>query len=159
MALPDEFTSGLGIYGVALDAEGLAQRQRVWAVLEPCLQSGLEAHFRATVDNAPFYAKVLGANRVPYEAMIINHTRLLFTTPIDEGWIAATINRVKTELDLGYDMRARGAVTQGIVSGLNKALGSTRFMSRRKAFELSDLAMRCCSSTPRWASSSTTRPA
>ena len=142
MALPDEFTSGLGIYGIGLDALALSQRQRVWAILEPCLQKALEEHFRATVDNAPFYAKVLGANRVPYEAMIINHTRLLFTTPVDEGWLAAAINRVKTEIELGYDMRARGAVTQGIVSGLNKALAATRFMGRRKAFELSDLAMR-----------------
>jgi methyl-accepting chemotaxis protein len=142
MALPDEYTSGLGIYSIGLDAAGLSQRHRVWAVLEPCLAGALEDHFRATIANSPFYAKVLAANRGPYEAMIVNHTRLLFTTPIDEAWVAAAINRVKTEIDLGYDMRARGAVTQGIVSGLNKALAATRFMSRRKAFELSDLALR-----------------
>ncbi len=110
MALPDEFSSGLGIYGVSLDAEGLSQRQRVWAILEPRLAKALEDHFHDTIASSPFYAKVLAANRAPHEAMIVNHTRLLFTTPVDEAWVAAAINRVKTEIDLGYDMRARGAV-------------------------------------------------
>jgi hypothetical protein len=97
MALPDEYTSGLGIYSIGLDAAGLSQRQRVWALLEPCLASALEDHFRATIASSPFYAKVLAANRAPYEAMIINHTRLLFTTWVTICGRAAPLPRASCQ--------------------------------------------------------------
>ncbi len=50
--------------------------------------------------------------------------------------------RVTLEIELGYDMRARGAIAQSIVSGLHAGLRQNRWVSKRSAMDMADLAMR-----------------
>jgi methyl-accepting chemotaxis protein len=66
----------------------------------------------------------------------------MFTHPFDEAWVADVKERVSLEIKLGHDMRVRGPAAQAIVSGLHEGLRRSRWVSRRAAIDMADLALR-----------------
>ena len=139
MALPNEFQLAFGIYGVGFEVNPL--RRRIWALIEPSLGAALDEHFRETIAHAPFFREALTENVAPYKASIINGTERLFTRPFDDSWLADAIKRVETEIALGFDMRARPAVSTTIERALNRILSRT-WIGRRNAADLLDEAIR-----------------
>ena len=142
MTLPPDFVSGLGIYEIPTGESGLAARREVWKYLAPVLDASLARHVEATVRSAPLYAEALTQRRARYEGCISEHTRFLFTEPTDAGWLEQAKLRVADEIEQGFDMRARAAISQAIVSGFHRSLAAKPLMSKRKAFALVDLAHR-----------------
>jgi len=139
MTLPTEFALAFGIYGVDLEVNAL--RREIWALLEPHLGAALDEHFRETVANAPWFREALTTNVAPYKAAIVGGTEQLFTRSFDDTWPDLAIKRVETEIALGFDMRARGAVSTTILCALTRIL-TTKWFSRQRTARLIDEATR-----------------
>jgi methyl-accepting chemotaxis protein len=139
MALPTEVQLGFGIFGVRLEVND--ERRKIWALIAPHLGSALDEHFRQTVASAPSFREALTTNVAPYKDSIIKGTERLFTRSFDDDWTENALNRVKTEIALGFDMRARPAVTNTIQCLLVRLL-SRKWLLPRTAMRLEDEAIR-----------------
>jgi methyl-accepting chemotaxis protein len=140
MTLPTEFQLAFGIYGVDLEVNAL--RRQIWALLEPHLGAALDEHFRETVANAPWFREALTTNVAPYKAAIVRGTEQLFTRSFDDTWPDLAIKRVETEIALGFDMRARAAVSKTILCALIGILAQKWWLSRQRTARLIDEATR-----------------
>jgi methyl-accepting chemotaxis protein len=142
MALPPDYSAGLKIYGIPQGDEGLRLRRRIWTYLSPCLSDFFDAHLDASTEHALVFSEALTGHRDIYKNMLLNYYRALLTQPLDEPLLAVLKDRVKVESDLGYDMRARGAVAQTVISAVHTCLLRDRWLSKRTALRLTDLAAR-----------------
>jgi methyl-accepting chemotaxis protein len=142
MAAPSDFIAGLAVFRLPEGPEGLRQRQRVWKHLAPHLHDAINSHLDSVSTYLPALKEALVENQHLYRDMLFRHSESLFTRPFDDQWIAEAKERVALEIKLGYDMRARGAVAQSIVSCLNDNLKHNRWVSKRAALDIADLAMR-----------------
>jgi methyl-accepting chemotaxis protein len=142
MTLPPDFVAGLTIYRIPEDREGLRQRRRIWKYLRPHLDDAVNRHIDDVKKGALSFERVLTEQRQPYHDLLVRSAERMFTHPFDEAWVADTKERVSLEIKLGHDMRIRGPFAQAIVSGLHEGLRRSRWVSKRTAFEMADLALR-----------------
>lgn len=140
MSLPSAYRLGLGVYG--LDAAVDALRPQVWRLIGPRIGAILDRHQAVTLEHAPRYAEALSLGREDQRAQVVRYTERLFTRPFDEAWVVDCQERVQAEIELGFDMRTRGAIAQSILGGLHECLADSRWMSRRRALKLMDAATR-----------------
>ena len=142
MALPADVAAGLAIFRIPADAAGGRDLQRIWRYLAPHLNASLDRHIddmMAYVD--PLRAR-LGQNRLAYRELVYRQTEHLFAAPYSERHLAETRERVTFEIKLGYDMRSRTTVAQTVLEALIEGLRQSRWLSRRKALDMVDLATR-----------------
>jgi hypothetical protein len=142
MALPADVAAGLAIFRIPADAAGSRDLQRIWRYLAPHLNASLDRHIddmMAYVD--PLRAR-LGQNRLAYRELVYRQTEPLFAAPYSERRLAETKERVTFELKLGSDMRSRTTVAQTVLEALIEGLRQSRWLSRRKALDMGDLATR-----------------
>lgn len=139
MTLPTEFQLAFGIYGVDLEVNAL--RREIWALIEPSLGAALDEHFRETIANAPWFREALTTDVAPYKAAVVRGTEQLFTRSFDASWPALASKRVETEIALGFDMRARPAVSKTIQCALIRILAK-KWFSRQRMARLIDEATR-----------------
>jgi methyl-accepting chemotaxis protein len=142
MPLPPDFAAALRIYGIPDDADGLPRRRKIWKLLAPRLDAFLERHLDDSTEHALVFKEALTERRQAYKDMLLRYYETLFTQPYDEHILVTVENRVKQEIKLGYDLRARTAVGQTILSALHAALRDDPWISKRAAFDLADLANR-----------------
>jgi hypothetical protein len=142
MAAPSDFIAGLAIYRLPEGVEGLRQRQRIWKHLAPHLNDAINSHLDHVSTYLPALKEALAKHGHLYRDMLHRHSESLFTRPLDEQWMVEARERVTLEIKLGYDMRARLAVAQSIVSGLHEGLRQNRWVSKRAALDMADLALR-----------------
>ncbi|MGO9004989.1 MAG: methyl-accepting chemotaxis protein [Beijerinckiaceae bacterium] len=142
MALPPDFVASLMIYRIPEDPEGLRQRRRIWKYLAPHLDDAVNRHIDDVKKGAPIYERMLTEQRQPYHDLLVRSAESMFTRPFDAAWVADAKERVSLEIKLGYDIRLRVPVAQTIVSGLQEHLWRSRWVSKRAAFAVADLALR-----------------
>lgn len=142
-ALSDDTQAALGIFGVP--AEPTALRLRAWRMLHPLMPALLDRHCEIALRYAPVFTEALTRHGPAYRELIARHTERTFTAALDGSWRDASIERVEREAALGFDMRARNAVSQAMLSALQEKLASSWLMSRRRAAQLTDEAVRLLS--------------
>ena len=128
MALAPEFQIAFDIY--KLDMEPTPLRLEIWRLLEPHLDAILDEHSRHVVEHIPVYRDALTGKQAPYLTLVKDHLRRLFTRPFDENWPRESVERVKGEVQHGFDARSRPAIVRSILSGLSTILHRRRFASR-----------------------------
>jgi methyl-accepting chemotaxis protein len=128
MVLAPEFLIGFDIYKV--DLEPTPVRLEAWRLLEPHLDAILDEHFRHVIEHIPVYREALTTKQAPYRALVVAHLRRLFTRRFDDEWPRESVERVKGEVQHGFDARSRPAVARSVLSGLREILLRRRFMSR-----------------------------
>jgi methyl-accepting chemotaxis protein len=138
MALSLEFQLAFGIFGVRREVNDA--RRKIWALVAPHLDAALDEHFRQTIASAPSFREALTTNVAPYRDSIIKGTQRLFTRSFDDNWAEDATNRVKTEIELGFDMRARPAVSNTIQRLVMRTL-SQQWLLPRTAMRLTDEAV------------------
>jgi methyl-accepting chemotaxis protein len=140
MALPRAAEMGLKIYG--LDPETLALRAEVWAIIAPQISEIVRSYVVASLEYTPFYRDTLNENADRIEHLICEYTEKLFSRPFDEDWIADAKDRVRAEIELGFDMRNRGVISHYILTHLGQALHARWRISKGRALKLLDVATR-----------------
>lgn len=142
MPLPPDYAAALKIYGVPADDAGLRRRRRIWKFLVRRLDTFLDRHLDDSTQYALVFKDALTARRQVYKDMLLRYYEAIFTQPYDETLVATVQNRVSQEMQLGYDLRARTAVAQTVLSALHAALSDDLWITKRAAFDLADLANR-----------------
>jgi methyl-accepting chemotaxis protein len=140
MPLPPAFQLALEAFG--LDGDSASLRRALWQVLAPNIERIIEDYFTLSNRIAPYYREALNKNRERCRQLILTYTQRLFENPLDEQWVKDTKERVDAEVDLAFDMRARGVVAQCILAELHPNLARRYRYSARRALELADVASR-----------------
>jgi methyl-accepting chemotaxis protein len=140
MSIPSSFRIALESFD--LGAGFSEAREEVWKILAPEMDSIVEQYVDKTARAAPYYRKTLLENRDRHRKLIATYTQRLFLNAFDEHWVTDTKERVSAEIELGYDMRARGVMAQTILTALNLSLANRHPYSGRKAARISDIAAR-----------------
>ena len=140
MSLPAAFQ--LALEGFDLESDTIALRREVWALLAPHTDRLFERYFERASRIAPAYRDMLQNNRDRNKTMIVEYTRRLFESPFDLQWTDDVRTRAAEEIALGYDMRARGVISQVILSELHEILARRYRRSAAKAMRLADTASR-----------------
>jgi methyl-accepting chemotaxis protein len=143
MALPPDFVAALRLFGIPKDPEGLRQRRRIWKYLAPNLHVVLDQYLDDLLQcSIPARREAIGARRQLYRDTLFRHAETVFTRPFDEYCLAEAKELVNLEISFGSDLRSRCAVAQPIISCLNEGLRRSRWVSKRAALEMTDLATR-----------------
>ena len=140
MSLPSAAEIGLKMYGI--DSETLALRGQVWTILEPHIAEISRSYMAMSIEHAPYYHETLRKNAPRIQAVIEAHTKALFTEPFDKKWIVSAKERVREEIELGYDMRNRGVINRAVLSSLSLTLGRRWGANKAHAMKLMDVATR-----------------
>jgi methyl-accepting chemotaxis protein len=140
MAIEPGFQVRLGIYGI--DQDVVALRCELWDLLAPHLDTIVDAHHENVLRHAPFYADKVKDQGAARKQAIIMYTEKLLKNPFDEQWVKDAYDRVQHELEQGFDMRSRAAISISILTRLNKYILERHRFSARKAFRLSEAATR-----------------
>ncbi|HLL27677.1 MAG TPA: methyl-accepting chemotaxis protein [Xanthobacteraceae bacterium] len=140
MAIEPGFKVRLGIYRI--DAEVEALRREIWEILSPHLQSIVEAHHENVIRHAPFYRDNVERDRAALSNRIITGTKRLLLEPFDEAWVKAAYERAQSEIETGFDMRSRAAISASILTHLNDLIAAKYRFSSAKAVRLADAACR-----------------
>jgi methyl-accepting chemotaxis protein len=142
MIEPSAVTAALAIYRIPEDAEGLQRKQRVWKRLAPHLNAAIDRHIDDVSIHLPVLKQSLSVHRRIFRETLYRYTENLFTRPFDARWIAEAEERVALEIKLGYDMRSRDSTAQMTISALHEGLRQSRWVSKRAALDMADLATR-----------------
>ncbi len=140
MALPHDFAVALTIFRIPQDPEGLRQRRRIWKHLRPHINFAVQRHIDDLNKAVPGTEMALTEQRKLYQELFLQYAERIFTRPFDEAWVADTKERVSLEIKLGFDMRVRGPAGETIVSAIHEGLQRSRWVSKRAAMDMSDLA-------------------
>lgn len=138
MVLSSAYQIALTMYDLDRDTD--ASRREVWAFLEPRMGAIADAYVERVRRHIPYYRDILGTRGKEYSHLIATHTRHLFTEPFDDAWASRNRERVEMEIDLGFDMRSRGAITHHILDHLKDILIGSRMLGKRRAMQLNSLA-------------------
>lgn len=140
MPLDPGFQVRLGIYDI--DAEVRAMRPEIWALLEPHLAGYMHQCTEKVLKHAPLYKDQIAKMGAKNEAMHFEYTKRLFLNEFDERWVKDAYDHARWEMELGFDMRARGVMWQTILSEFSKVVvRQHRFLAAR-AVRILDAAMR-----------------
>jgi methyl-accepting chemotaxis protein len=142
MALPPETVAGIEVFRIPEGPDGLRQKRRVWKYLAPHARQAVEDHIDRMIAHVPFLTKPLAQRREPYRDLVLRNLEHLFTRPVDDQQVADAREQVATELEIGFDLRARGTLAQAVVGGLLEGLKRSRWVSKRAAIDMIDLASR-----------------
>jgi methyl-accepting chemotaxis protein len=130
MALEPGFQVRLGTYNI--DAKVLAMRPEIWALLEPHLAGFVRGIIERGYAHAPYYRETIAEMGDSFLATSVEYTRRLFLNGLDEQWVQDAYDRVHKEIEMGFDLRTRGAVCNTILSEFgNVVLRKHRFSSER----------------------------
>jgi len=140
MAIEAGFQVRLGIYRI--DSEVDALRSEIWRLLAPHLRAIVEAHHDNVLRHAPFYKETVEKERANLTERIMAGTKQLLLEPFDEAWVQAAYERAKFEMDSGFDMRSRAAISTSILTALNELIAAHHRFSGTRAVRLSDAATR-----------------
>jgi len=137
----------LPAYQLSLDTFDLASdtseaRRSIWRLLAPLMEKIVEQHEARTTRFAPYYRELFEKNRRRNGELIAEFTERLFVRPFDDAWVADTKERVKSERELGWDMRARSVMVPVILSNLDCALAQDWRLRKRTCVELAGVAAR-----------------
>jgi methyl-accepting chemotaxis protein len=125
-----------------IDGEAESLRSEVWRFLGPLMRPILDRHFAKVLKYTPFYEKLIKENGDLWRDIIVKYTSRLFLNAFDEEFVKDARDRVEAEIKLGCDMRARGSVTQSILTNFSRSLVDRYGLSRRRALRLTDAATR-----------------
>jgi methyl-accepting chemotaxis protein len=139
MAIEPGFQVRLGIYRITPEVDAL--RSEIWQLLAPHLPSIVEAHHDNVIRCAPFYKERVEKDRATLTRIIVEGTKKLCLDPFDEEWVKYAYARARSEMDSGFDMRSRGAISASILAHLNEHIAA-RYFSASKAIRLADAAVR-----------------
>lgn len=132
---------GMAIYGVA--AAPTPARRKAWAAMAPTIDAVLDRYFENVRAHAPVFRASLDPEAVRrLKAAARLHTEALFTRPMNGATLADAKLRAAEEAELGFDMRARVAITQALLLGLQDALGSAPFTAKRRSMAILEEATR-----------------
>jgi len=140
MPLPPAYQLSLEMFDLASDT-GEARR-RIWQLLAPLMDSIIAQHEARTKQFAPHYRGLFEKRQRQNAELIATFTERLFVRPFDDAWVADTKQRVQSERELGWDMRARGVMVPVILSNLDRALARNWRLRKRACIGLADLAAR-----------------
>ena len=140
MAIDPTFQLRLGIYDI--EPHIVAARQQIWDLLEPELGRIVDHHIDKVNRWAPYYIDILAKRSGEFKQLAMDYTRRFFTTPFDEQWVEDAKVRAREEARLGFDMRARAAMSQTIFKEFSKIVRKRHRLSARKAVDLLDAAAR-----------------
>jgi methyl-accepting chemotaxis protein len=140
MSLPAAFQ--LALEGFDLESDTAALRQEVWALLAPHTDRIFERYFERASRIAPAYRDMLQNTRDRNKKMIVEYTQRLFESPFNLHWTNDLRERAAEEIALGYDMRARGVISQVILSELYEILAHRYRRSAPEAMRLAGAASR-----------------
>src|SRR5260221_12619492 len=134
MPIEAGFQVRLGIYRI--DAEILACRGEVWALLGPRLRSIVEAYLENVVRCAPVFKKRMDAYRRRHLDEVEVYTRKLLNDPLEENWVKDAYERAALEISSGLDMRSRSALSIYILTELNKHISARYRFSPQRGFRV-----------------------
>jgi methyl-accepting chemotaxis protein len=142
MALPPETVVGTVIFRLPEDAAGLRQKRRIWKYFAPYALQAIDGHIDRMIEHVPFLTESLAVHREPYRQLVLRVAEGLFTRPVDEQQMINGKDQVALEIKIGFDLRSRGTLNQAIIGGLIEGLKHSRWVSKRAALEMIDLASR-----------------
>jgi methyl-accepting chemotaxis protein len=140
MAIEPGFQVRLGIYRI--DDGILALRGEIWELLEPRLQTITEEHIANVIKCAPFYKTIAEKGGQTHAKTIREFTEKLLKNPLDEEWVKDAYKRARFEIDSGYDMRSRAAISASILVRFKECAIQQHRLSARRAANLIDAATR-----------------
>src|SRR5579871_5618 len=140
MAIEAGFKVRLGIYRINPETEAL--RSEIWEVLAPQIDTVLREHYDNSIKCAPFYKEQIENRHAQLMQRSALEIKRLLLEPYDETWVERCYDRAKFELDSGFDMRPRGAMTISILTQLNKLILARHRFPAPKAMRLMDAATR-----------------
>jgi methyl-accepting chemotaxis protein len=140
MALEPSFQVRLGVYQI--DAEVLALRPELWALLEPHLGSILRCHIQKVQTHVPRYRELFARFGDQLGALHFEYTKRLFLNEFDEQWVQDAYDRANKEIEFGVDMRSRGAIWQTIAHEFSKIVRRRHRFSAAKAVRILDAMTR-----------------
>jgi methyl-accepting chemotaxis protein len=140
MAIDPGFQVRLGIYRIDPEVEAL--RPEIWAVLAPRLEAALRAHYDHSIKHAPYYKEKIEANLAELTSRSTREIKRLLLEPYDEAWVTNCYERAKFELEGGFDMRSRAAMSISLLTQLNTLILAHYRFSAPKAMRLMDAATR-----------------
>src|SRR5579872_1838968 len=128
----------LAIESFNLDRVSLEEKRKVWDLLGPRIERVADRYVAHSKRISPYYRDVLNYNFDSLREMLVTHTARLFQNEFDDQWVADTKGRVKAEIALGFDLRARGVVAHCILAELHEAVRGRFRLSVRGALRLID---------------------
>jgi methyl-accepting chemotaxis protein len=140
MTLEPSFQVRLGIYEI--DAEVLALRPEIWALLEPHLDPILSRHIQKVLTHVPRYRTHFARFGDELAALHLEYTKRLFLNEFDEQWVQDAYDRANKEIEFGVDMRSRGAIWQTIIHEFSKIVRRRYRFSVAKAVRILDATTR-----------------
>jgi uncharacterized protein YoxC len=140
MALESGFQVRLGTYNI--DAEVLAARSDAWALLEPHVDEFVRLIIERGTTHAPYYRETIARMGDKFLATSVSYTKHLFVNPFDEQWVQDAYDRAHKEIEMGFDLRTRGAVCNAILSEFGKVVLRKHRFSAAKVVRILDTATR-----------------
>ncbi len=140
MAIDPTFQLRLGIYDI--EPHIVAARQEIWRLLAPELDSILDLHIDKVIRWAPYYIDIFAKHRGEFKALNLEYARRFFINPFDEQWVEDAKTRAKEEERLGFDMRARAALSQTLLKEFARIVRRHYRFSPGKGYDLLDAAAR-----------------
>jgi methyl-accepting chemotaxis protein len=101
-----------------------------------------DRHFGKIVKFSPALEQGLKESAQEWRRLVIHYTSRLFLNPFDEKFVEDALERVEIEIKLAADMRTRGTIAQSILTNFSDELQRRFWLSRRKALQLTDVALR-----------------
>ena len=141
MPIPSAYQVGIALYNI--DNDTLAMRSDAWEILGPHLDAIMDRHFEVVIEGAPYFSEMFrNESGQIYKGLALKYTARLFQNPLDDAWVQDTADRVKTEIELGHDMRSRSGVAHSILMEFNKLVRNRGLFASRRGFQLVDTASR-----------------
>jgi methyl-accepting chemotaxis protein len=136
MTVPAQLQKRFEFY--AIDAEVIAARAEIWALLEPILDPALRELGSSTKKIAPERTKGFkgGTN------VWIGHLKQLFCEPLDGRCLADAHVRMQAELAMGQDIRNRGVQARAFLSKFFEVTARRYRFNPLRAARLNDMAAR-----------------
>jgi methyl-accepting chemotaxis protein len=140
MPVSTAFQLSLEIFDLANNS--VFERQKIWDVLTPRMESIASGYLKLLAAHTPYYRELTTTKAELVKQHIFNFTEMLFTKPFDEQWVVESKRRVKEEIRLSLDMRNRCVVSQAILVELCNQLSKQSLLFGPNGWNLIELAIR-----------------